>query len=125
MTAKHRLFATVVPLLCLPLLVALGEAAAVEGDEGLVPSIGVSVHRAGEHLLAGTRDLVLKLVADVEVVCDGALAAPGHHGAGGHSRLYGLLYPVLHQWLVHHGKHFLGHALGCGKEPGTVPRYWK
>ena len=82
----------------------------------------VRLHRAheGEQLaLARGFEFALQLVSGVEMVLDGALAAPGdeHHvaNAGG----VGLLDGVLDQGFVHHRQHLLRSGLGGGQKQGS------
>jgi len=64
-------------------------------------------------LLVGVANLVLELIADIEVVFQRTLAASGHHRDFGQARGQCLFDPVLDQGLVHHRQHFLGHGFGC------------
>jgi len=70
--------------------------------------------------LVGVANLMLELIADIEVVFERALATPGDHGDLREPCRQRLLYPVLDQRLVHHRQHFLGHGLGCGEKTGAI-----
>src|SRR3990167_2434692 len=63
--------------------------------------------------LVGIADLVLQLVADVEVILQRALATHGDHGDLRQPSFKRLFDAILDQWLVHYRQHFLGHGLGC------------
>ncbi|MCY1353308.1 hypothetical protein D9M69_396450 [compost metagenome] len=71
-------------------------------------------------LLVSALDLMLQLVADVEVVLERTLAAASHDGNLAQAGIQGLFNAVLDQWLVHHWQHFLGHRLGGRQEACTV-----
>jgi hypothetical protein len=86
-------------------------------EHALVEDVADAVEIA---LLRGAGNLVLELVADIEMIGDRALAAARDQGAGGHTRLDRLLDAVLHERLVDDRQHFLGHALGGGQESGAV-----
>ena len=77
------------------------------------------------HFLTGPRDLVLQFIADIEVIGDGAFATAGDHGASSHACGDRFLHPVLHQRLIHHRQHFLGHTLGGRQKPGAVSGHGK
>ncbi|MND40350.1 hypothetical protein D3C80_310870 [compost metagenome] len=70
--------------------------------------------------LVGAFDLVFQLVADVEVIFQGALAAAGNHGDLVQPSVQRLFNAVLDQWLVYHRQHFLGHGFGSRQEAGAV-----
>ena len=76
-------------------------------------------------LLAGTGDLVLQLVTDIEMIGNRTLTAPRHKGDSGHTRLYGFLDPVLHPRVIYHWQHLLGHAFGGGEEASSIPCHRK
>ena len=76
-------------------------------------------------LLGRTGDLMLQLVAGIKMIGDRPLASAGDKGTVAHAGLYGLLYPVLHQRLIHNGQHFLGHAFCRREKPRTVTRHGK
>ncbi|MCY1299948.1 hypothetical protein D9M70_494990 [compost metagenome] len=71
-------------------------------------------------LLVGALDLVLQLVADIEMVFQGALATTCNDGDLVQARIQGLFNAVLDQRLVDHWQHFLGHRLGGRQKAGTV-----
>ncbi|MCY1423440.1 hypothetical protein D9M71_391510 [compost metagenome] len=71
-------------------------------------------------LLVGVADLAFQLVADVEVVFQGALATTSDDADLGQAGFEGLFNGVLDQWLVDHRQHFLGHGLGGREEASAV-----
>ncbi|MNP51322.1 hypothetical protein D3C76_1456300 [compost metagenome] len=76
-------------------------------------------------LLVGALDLVFQLVADVEVVFQGALAATGDDGDFGQTGIQCFFDAVLDQWLVHHRQHFFGHGFSRWQEASTVTGCWE
>ena len=76
--------------------------------------------RGKQAFLAGTGNLVLKLVTDIKMIFDGAFAAAGDKAEFMNAGICGFLHPVLHQWLVNDRQNFLGHGLGGRKETGAV-----
>ncbi|MND87023.1 hypothetical protein D3C80_790120 [compost metagenome] len=70
--------------------------------------------------LVGALDLVFQLVADVEVVFQGALATTGDNGNLIQPSFQRFFNAVLDQWLVHHRQHFLGHGFGSRQEASAV-----
>ncbi|MNE61699.1 hypothetical protein D3C80_1569310 [compost metagenome] len=70
--------------------------------------------------LVGALDLVFQLVADVEVVFQGALAATGDDGDFAQTSIQCFFNAILDQWLVDHRQHFLGHGFGSGQEASAV-----
>ncbi|MCY1428207.1 hypothetical protein D9M71_440830 [compost metagenome] len=75
--------------------------------------------------LVGALDLVFQLVADVEVVFQGALAATGDDGDFVQAGIQCLFDAVLDQWLVHHRQHFFGHGFSRWQEASTVTGCWE
>src|SRR5690606_17860103 len=71
-------------------------------------------------LLVGAPNLVFQLVADVEMVLQGALAATGDHGDLGQPGLECLLDAILDQRLVDDRQHLLGHGLGGRQKASAV-----
>ncbi|MNC24826.1 hypothetical protein D3C75_728910 [compost metagenome] len=71
-------------------------------------------------LLVGIANLMLQLVADVEVVFDRPLAATGDDGDFIQAGVQRLFNGILDQRLVHHRQHFLGHRLGRRQKTGAV-----
>ena len=65
---------------------------------------------------------MLQLVTDIKVIGNGAFTATGDQRAVRHSGFDGLFNAVLHQWLIHHRKHLLRHALGGRQKPRAVAR---
>lgn len=61
-----------------------------------------------------------RLVADVEVIFQRALAATGHDGDLVQTSIQCFFNAILDQWLVDHRQHFLGHGFGSGQEASTV-----
>ena len=76
-------------------------------------------------LLARSCNLVLKLIADVEMILDSPLASPGYEAELVNAGLGGFLNAILNQGFIHHREDFLGHCLGCREEAGTVAGYGK
>ncbi len=75
--------------------------------------------------LVGALDLVFQLVADVEMVFQGAFAATGDDGDFRQARIEGFFDAVLDQWLVHHRQHFFGHGFSRWQEASTVTGCWE
>ena len=86
---------------------------------GDVHHVGNLAHDLEQVGLAALFEHVLEFVADVEVVFDGLLAAPGDDddlvAAGGH----GLFDAVLNDRLVDERQHFLGLGFGGGQKAGA------
>ncbi|MCY1179509.1 hypothetical protein D9M73_199130 [compost metagenome] len=76
-------------------------------------------------LLVGVADLAFQLVADVEVVFQGALATTGDNGNLIQPSFQRFFNAVLDQWLVHHRQHFLGHGFSRWQEASTVTGCWE
>ncbi|MNM77422.1 hypothetical protein D3C81_892740 [compost metagenome] len=73
-----------------------------------------------ELLFFGTANLMFQLVADVEVVFQGALATTGNDRHMLKTRIPRFLYAVLDQRFIHNRQHFLGHGLCGGQKAGAV-----
>lgn len=71
-------------------------------------------------LLVTALNLLFQLVADIEMIFQGTLAAPGYHGDFMQASLQGFFHPVLDQRLVHHRQHLLGHGLGRRQEARAI-----
>ena len=92
------------------------------GKGALLDELADSLQRL---LLARAGNLVLELVAHVEVIFDGAFTAACHEANFRQAGSQGLFYPVLHQRLVQDGQDFFWHGLGGGQEPGAVTGHGK
>ncbi len=66
-----------------------------------------------------------QLVADVEVVFQGALTATGDDGDFGQPGVQCFFDAVLDQWLVYHRQHFFGHGFSRWQEASTVTGCWE
>ncbi|MNN40314.1 hypothetical protein D3C81_1543850 [compost metagenome] len=91
-------------------LTGVGEGAGVDELAG-----------AGQELLfLGAANLVLELVADIEVVFQRALAPAGHDRHVLQTGVPCFFNGVLDQWLVDDRQHFLGHGFGCRQETRAI-----
>ncbi|MNZ27266.1 hypothetical protein D3C78_444810 [compost metagenome] len=91
-------------------LAGVGEGAGVDELAG-----------SGQELLfLGAANLVLQLIADVEVVFQRALAPPGDDRHVLQAGVPCFFNGVLDQWLVDDRQHFLGHGFGRRQETSAI-----
>ena len=99
--------------------VAQAQAARLAHEQAVHVGRADGAHQLQHFLLARLLQLVFQLVGGVEVVFNGALAAPGdeHHVAD--AGLVGFFHGVLDQRLVHHRQHLFGRGFGGRQKAGA------